>query len=225
MQSRLQDIAKPATKALLKAIDQTTNGNTFLLKVQTDTPLTASNYQDELHHFLRSPLFQEMIIEQDQQRELYNYTWWGPTTENDVEMQHPSGNLVKDHFTLVFTSMDEGQFAKRLCWILREAFSPYDIHMTEKQAQELIRDFFWEVFGPESWPLDDPFAQAYWSAHPWFFSAVQPDFLHSIEEEENEAQEEDIFLFVYFEGGTESDTCTIFYQADILYLFLTSGSA
>jgi hypothetical protein len=73
MQSHLQDLAKPAIATLLKVIDQTTNGNTFLLKVQTDTPLTASNYQDELRHFLRSPLFQEMIIEQDQQRELYNF--------------------------------------------------------------------------------------------------------------------------------------------------------
>lgn len=138
MQSCLQDIAKPATTALLKSIDQTMNGSTFLLKVQTDTLLTASNYRDELNHFLRSPLFQTMMLEMDQQRGLDIYTRWEISEEDMPVMYLPSGKFLKDHFALVFTPMDERQFAKRLCWILREAFNPYDIHTTEKQTQELM---------------------------------------------------------------------------------------
>jgi len=222
MQSHLQDIARPATATLLKAIDETMNGNTFLLKVQTDTPLTTSTYRDELSLFLRSPLFQEMIIELDQQRELYNYTWWAPNADDQIEMEHPAGTLVKDQFELICTPMDERQFADRLHWMLREAFSPYHAHKTEEQAQELIRDFFWEVFGLESWPLDEPSACIYWKMHSWSFVAIKPDFLYGTGYYDNVAID-DIPPFTYFDGGS-SDSCTFFYEADIFSLFFTNGS-
>lgn len=222
MQSRLQDTMKPAITALLTAIDETMNSNTMLLKVQAEKPLTTSNYQDELRKFLHSPLFIEMVLEIDQQREFYTYNLWDRGTDDQLVMHAPPGNLVKDQIKLVFTQMNEHQFAERLHWMLREALSPYHMHRTKQQTQEFIQGFFWEVFAPESWPLESPLASLYWKTHPWSFYAVKPDFLYDTGYYDN-VEIDDIPPFAYFDGGS-SDSCTFFYEADIFYLFFTNGS-
>jgi hypothetical protein len=221
MQSLLQDILRPATAVLLDTIDSTLNSNTMLFKVRTDQLLTTENDQTILTLFLRSSLFQDMFLEVDQLRRLFSYTLFD-IVDDQLVAQPPSGSLVQERFQLTLLSMDEFQFAKRLSWMLTTAFSPYGKHIGEHRAQEIIRDFFWEVFSPESWPLEDPQAYRYWREHSWSFYDVTPNFLHMTgyfhAPEGYEPPD-----FAYFDGG-EADTCTFFYQGDIFYLLLTNGS-
>jgi hypothetical protein len=219
MQSLLQDILRPATSVLLNTIDSTMNSNTMLFKVRADQLLTTINYQAVLNQFLRSSLFREMFLEVDQLRRLLSYIIF--VNGQPVSPPLPE-SFVQESFPLTLTSMNEYTFAERIDWMLTTAFSPYRTHISESRAQEVIRDFFWEVFAPESWPLEQSSTRRYWGEHAWLFYDVAPNFLHSTGYF-NAPEEYEPSDFAYFDGG-EADTCTFFYRDDIFYLLLTNGS-
>ncbi|GHO84887.1 hypothetical protein [Dictyobacter formicarum] len=221
MQSLLQETLQPATTALLKAIDASLNSNTMLFKVRSEQIITTSNAQEILNLFLHSPLFRDMFLEVDQLRGLLSYSTWDFIDGEPVQL-FPSGNPLLEPLQLILTPMNEQSFAERLHWMLTSAESPYQKQVSEQRAQEILRDFFWEVFTPQSWPIEQPLAQQFWHGHPWSFCAVAPNFLPSTgyyyASEEYELPD-----FAYFDGG-KRDTCTFFYSKDIFYLLLTNGS-
>lgn len=220
MQSLLPDILQPATTVLLKAIDASLNSNTMLFKVRSEQIITTSNAQEILKQFLQSPLFRDMFLEIDQLRGLLSYSTWDFIDDEPVQL-FPSGKPVLEPLQLILTPMNEGSFAERLHWMLTTTESPYQKQVSEQRAQEILRDFFWEVFTLQSWPLDQPHVQQFWHDHPWSFYAVAPNFLPSTGYYAPEGYE--IPDFAYFDGGKE-DTCTFFYSENIFYLLLTNGS-
>ncbi|GLV60135.1 hypothetical protein KDH_69580 [Dictyobacter sp. S3.2.2.5] len=178
MQSLLQDILQPATTILLRAIDATLKSNTMLFKVRSEQIITSSNTQEILKQFLQSPLFRDMFLEVDRLRELLSYSTWDFIDGEPVQL-FPSGNPVLEPLQLILTPMDEQSLAERLHWMLTSADSPYQKQVSEQRAQEILRDFFWEVFTRQSWPLEQPLVQQFWHDHPWSFYAVAPNFLPS----------------------------------------------
>jgi hypothetical protein len=174
----MQDILKPATIVLLDALDSTLNSHTMLFKVRADRPLTADNDQAILEQFLQGSLFPEMFLE---------FAWWRQPgylipEENGVgqpPVRSPAGRLVPASAHVTLTPLSERIFAERIHWMLTTAFSPYQTHLSEHRAQEVLSGFFWEVFTPESWPVEQSNARRYWDEYPWSFYDVAPNFLPS----------------------------------------------
>jgi len=217
----MQDILKPATVVLLNTLDFTLNSNTMLFKVRADRPLTGDNDQAILEQFLQGPLFPEMFLE---------FAWLRQpgyliSDENGVgqpPVRSPAGRLIPASAHVTLTPLNERTFVERIHWMLTTAFSPYRTHVSEQRAQEVLSGFFWEVFTPESWPVEQSNTRRYWDECPWAFYDIAPNFLHSTgyftAPEEYEPPD-----FAYF-GGGEADTGTFFYQGEVFYLLLTNGS-
>ncbi|MFE6844649.1 hypothetical protein [Streptomyces sp. NPDC057686] len=219
MRSFLADLNRPAVDAFLTAVDEVMNSNTFLLKVRTQSQVTRDNRHEVLSTFLRDPLFHEMMLHADQERD-----WW---IFHEVLWQTPDPSLVNStgaglwrmprdlHLTL--EPMDETAFLARLRWMLCGAFSPYRGHLDEERAEETIGAFLREVFDPDHRPASSREPQRL--LHGWSFAAVKPDFLPSTEYYTGKPCPDP----AYFDGG-ESDTATLAYRDEIFFLLLTNGS-
>lgn len=231
MISLLAETRGPASLAFIGAVDQTMNSNTVLLKVRADEPLTSAACVWTLDEYLRAPLFTTMMLEVAQSQGS-NYHEWVEVDGEWVERPF-LGSFVRENGTPSIRRVSVLSFAERLHWMLRTAFSPYQTHVSEEQAQVLIPAFLAELFGRRTWNGDSrPAAGEWvgppdWIRHPWAFYDVRPDFLHvgpsDRDETEGEAGEDRPSTLPYF-AGFSSDSCTFFYREDVFYLLLTNGA-
>lgn len=190
------DLEHPAVDAFLSAVDRAMNSNTLLLKIAADVPVTAENRQRVLHAFLRGALFEEMVLAADRRRGWYNLS--------DFDGAPARRPLVREGFLAAPGPLDHTGFTARLRWMLREAFSPYDEHCAEADAERLVREFAAQLLGP-----DGP---------AWRFASVTPDFLRST----GYYGDEQPLPPAYFDGG-DGDTATFVHRDRVGYLLLTNG--
>ncbi|OQD57547.1 hypothetical protein BM536_002010 [Streptomyces phaeoluteigriseus] len=191
------DLDRPAVDAFLSAVDTTMNSNTLLLKVSTDVPITAGNRQQVLHAYLRSSLFEEMMLAADRDRDWCNLS--------DFDGHHNERPLLRDGFLAATSSLSYAGFRARLRWMLCEAFSPYMTHYTDADAERLAHDFTQELFSQDG--------------STWMVASVEPDFLRP----SGYFNGEEPVRPVYFDGS-DSDTATFIHRDRTCYLLLTNGS-
>ncbi|MFG2531451.1 hypothetical protein [Streptomyces sp. NPDC048516] len=194
------DVDRPAIDAFLSAVDSAMNSNTLLLKVATDVPVTAENQRHVLHAYLRSGLFEEMMLAADRQRD-----WDNLSVAEEFGGLPNERPLIREGFLATTSPLRYAEFLARLRWMLCEAFSPYGDHRSPAHAEELIRDFVHELLGQDG--------------SAWSFASVKPDFLRST----GYYSGEEPLPPVYFHGS-DSDTATFIHRGPVCYLLLTNGS-
>lgn len=194
------DLDRPAVDAFLSAVDSAMNSNTLLLKVATDLSVTAENQQHVLHTYLRSGLFEEMMLAADRHRDWYNLS-----EDEDFGGLPNERPLIREGFLATTSPLRCAGFLARMRWMLCEAFSPYGQHCSPAEAEQLVRDFVHELLGQ--------------NASAWLFASVEPDFLRST----GYYSGEEPLRPTYFAGGN-SDTATFIHRDRVCYLLLTNGS-
>ncbi|MCZ1008156.1 hypothetical protein [Streptomyces lydicus] len=194
------DLDRPAVDAFLSAVDSAMNSNTLLLKVATDVPVTAENQRQVLHAYLRSGVFEEMMLAADHRREWYFLS--EPEEFGGLPNERP---LIREGFLATTSPLRHAAFLARLRWMLCEAFSPYGHHRSPALAEQLVRDFVHELLGQDG--------------STWRFTSVKPDFLRST----GYYSGEEPLHPVYFDGS-DSDTATFIHRGLVCYLLLTNGS-
>ncbi|MEU9303183.1 hypothetical protein [Streptomyces sp. NPDC048269] len=214
VQSLLAEVDRAAIDRFLSAVDSVMNSNTLLLKVEADQPLTVGNRQGVLEAYLRSDLFEQMMLEADRQREWYNLSGFiaEPGESGDAAPGGGPVRLLREGFQAAVTPLGEGEFAQRLHWMLSRAPSPYSRRLPTAEADQVVQDFLREVLAPAG--RDG--GPAEWG---WAFASVEPDFLRSSEYYTQEPP----LRPVYFDGS-ESDTATLFHRGPVFCLLLTNGS-
>ncbi|WP_405767094.1 hypothetical protein OG539_19430 [Actinacidiphila glaucinigra] len=194
------DLDSPAVDAFLSAVDWSMNSNTLLLKVATDVSVTAANQRHVLHTYLRSSLFEEMMLAADRHRDWYNLS------EDEEYGGLPNERpLLREGFLATTSPLSYAGFLARLRWMLSEAFSPYEHHCSPADAEQLVRDFALELLGQDG--------------SGWLFASVEPDFLRST----GYYSGEEPLRPAYFDGS-DSDTTTLIHRDRVCYLLLTNGS-
>ncbi len=144
MQSLLAEVDRAAVDRFLSAVDLVMNSNTVLLKVTAEQSLTVDNRQEVLRAYLRSDLFEQMMFEADCQRQWYLLSNpYAPPEEDHVPVR-----LLRDGFRAALAPLRYEEFAGRLRWLLREAYSPYNCHKSAQEADVLVADFVHEVLAP-----------------------------------------------------------------------------
>jgi hypothetical protein len=113
----------------------------------------------------------------------------------------------------------EAALVERLTWMLCESFSPYDRHLDRERADDLVEGFIREVLGRDSGPRAAASGHGDRSESAWSIFSVRPDVLTSTGCYAGESEEG----LAYFDGG-DSDTATLLYRNDLLYLLLPNGS-
>lgn len=214
MQSLLAEVDRAPIDRFLSAVDSVMNSNTLLLKVEADRSLTVDNRQGLLNAYLRSDLFEQMMIEADRQREWYNLSDFiaEPDQGNAPDPGGDRVRLLREGFRAAVAPLGEREFTERLRWMLNQAPSPYNRRLPADEADQTVEDFLREVLTPAG--SDDGAAE-----RGWAFASVEPDFLRS---SEYYTQEPPIHP-VYFDGS-ESDTATLFHRGPVFHLLLTNGS-
>jgi hypothetical protein len=194
------DLDRPAVDAFLSAVDSTMNSNTLLLKVATDVSVTAENQRHVLHTYLRSELFEKMMLAADRHRDWYNLS------EDEKFGGLPNERpLIREGFLVTTSPLRYAGFVARLRWMLCEAFSPYGHHCSSADAEQLVRDVVHELLGQDG--------------SAWLFASVEPDFLRST----GYYSGEEPLRPAYFDGS-DSDTATFIHRDRVCYLLLTNGS-
>lgn len=194
------DLDRPAVDAFLSAVDSAMNSRTLLLKVATDAPVTAENRRQVLHTYLRSGLFEEMMLAADRHLEWYCLS--EPEEFGGLPNERP---LIREGFLATTSPLRYADFLARLRWMLCEAFSPYGHHRSPTLAEQLVRDFVHELLGQDG--------------SRWRFASVKPDFLRLTGYYSDEEPQHP----VYFDGSN-SDTATFIHRGLVCYLLLTNGS-
>ncbi len=191
------DLEHPAVDAFLSAVDHSMNSNTLLLKIAVEVPVTAENRQHVLHAFLRTGLFEKMMLAADRSRDWYNLS----DDFDGVCIERP---LLRDGFRATVGPLDHAEFLAKLRWMLCEAFSPYNQHYAGTEAERLVHDFAHQLLGT--------------SGSAWLFASVAPDFLRST----GYYTDEEPLRPAYFDGS-DSDTATFIHRDHVCYLLLTNG--
>jgi hypothetical protein len=115
--------------------------------------------------------------------------------------------------------LSEAALVKRLTRMLCDSFSPYDRHLDRERADDLVGGFVREVLGRDSGPSAAGSGHGDRAESAWSMFSVRPDFLTSTGYYSGESEDG----LAYFDGG-DSDTATLLYRNDLLYLLLTNGS-
>ncbi|MCX4457744.1 hypothetical protein OOK58_37975 [Streptomyces sp. NBC_01728] len=110
------DLDRPAVDAFLSAVDSAMNSNTLLLKVATDVSVTAKNQWHVLHTYLRSGLFEEMMLAADRHRDWYNLS-----EDEDFAGLPNERPLIREGFLATTSPLRYAGFVARLRWMLCEA--------------------------------------------------------------------------------------------------------
>ncbi|MFI5672485.1 hypothetical protein [Streptomyces sp. NPDC051704] len=210
----LAEVGQEAIDRFLSAVDSVMNSNTLLLKAEAVESLTVDNRQGMLDAFLRSDLFEQMMLQADRQREWYNLSDFIPDPDEggNPEREGAPVRLLREGCRAAVTSLREEEFADRLHWMLTQAPSPYNRHRPVDESARVVGDFLREVLGPAG--SDGRAAERGWS-----FASVEPDFLRSSEYRTDRPPVRP----VYFDGSA-SDTATLFHRGPVLHLLLTNGS-
>ncbi|WP_157531636.1 MULTISPECIES: hypothetical protein [unclassified Kitasatospora] len=204
----LAEVDRAAVERFLSAVDVVMNSNTVLLKVGAAQFLTVDDRQEVLRAYLRSDLFEQMMFEVDCRRQWYLLSNpYAPQEEDHVPVR-----LLRDGFGAVLAPLGYEEFAGRLRWMLREAYSPYGCHKPAREADVLVADFVREMLAPRGGGSRS-------AVQEWEFASVEPDFLRCTEYYTQEVP----LHPVYFDGSA-SDTATLFHRGRVFYLLLTNGS-
>ncbi|MET9959866.1 hypothetical protein ABZ128_12525 [Streptomyces sp. NPDC006326] len=214
MQSLLAEVDRAAIDRFLSAVDAVMNSNTLLLKVEAGRSVTVDNRQGLLDAYLRSDLFEQMMVAADRRREWYNLSDFtpGPNEGDGPAAGSDPVRLLREGFRATVTPLAEEEFTERLHWMLTAAPSPYRRRLPMDEAGRTVAGFLHEVLTPaESWGSADE--------REWAFASVEPDFLRSSEYHGHEPP----LPPVYFDGSA-SDTATLFHRGTVFHLLLTNGS-
>ncbi|MFK0050004.1 hypothetical protein ACIQU4_39040 [Streptomyces sp. NPDC090741] len=214
VQSLLAEVYQDAVDRFLSTVDSVMNSNTLLLKAEAGQSLTVDNRQGLLDAYLRSDLFERMMIEADRQRGWYILSDF---LDDPDESGNPTGEgapvrLLREGCRAAVAPLRKEEFTGRLHWMLAKAPSPYNRHLPVDESARVIGDFLHEVLGPAG-------NGAGATERGWAYASVEPDFLRS----SGYYTDEPPLYPVYFDGSV-SDTATLFHRGPVFYLLLTNGS-
>lgn len=126
-------------KNFLDAVDSVMNSNTFLLPF-TEIDNKPRNNIELIYEYLHSDFFPELMYQNDNLRELYNFHDYD-IINDDLVYSPTKDSWLTDNEIEVTEELDFEKFKALLKWYLTKSFSPYDKHLGELEAQILVDRF------------------------------------------------------------------------------------
>jgi hypothetical protein len=185
--------------ALLDALDQVLNSNTFLLKLPGEVQKA-----EELERLLCGEDLTEALLDEDIARGWLNYSRW-EMVAGQCQLVRGSGRFVRPAPRVRARSLTWMEVRSRLVGFLVEGWSPYDHRLPRGEAVGLVEAF--EV----EWAAGEE--GKYWE--------VQPDFL--VVRGTDDGGDLPEGSSAYFDGFA-SDSCTVLSKARTTWVLLTNGS-
>ncbi|HEX8041660.1 MAG TPA: hypothetical protein VF490_21080 [Chryseosolibacter sp.] len=186
-------------RKFLAGVDLVLNSNTFILQF----PVLHHDVVSSFEAFLATPDFQSQLLQQDRDRDWYNFDLYDPETES---YRVRAGLLVKESHILKATPVKEGRLQYLIAMLTGDTtkgpfFSFYGKQKQEKEAAEIAAGLIQHLFNDR----------------PWELLILEPDFLWS------EAERHLTNEIYYFAGEGGNDSATVLASEDEGYLILTNG--
>lgn len=199
----------PRVRALLDALDQVLNSNTLLLCARIDPPASPEHLREQLTAWLHTAEFREQMLEQDRERDWYNFHTFG----DEPHAVPRAGDFVPPGARLSGEVLSSEAAVAHLCGLLTSPLSFYQRQLDEAKAQHLVREA-WAALAPGAAPM---------------VLRLAPDFLHARAHDEVDDVDDVVVdplesdMLRYFDGF-EFDGALVVAAGTTAWMLLTNGS-